>query len=157
MFIREHYTYPPLDGERLHYVASPQAGADAWVQGAGGATQKWATNLQNTQKDIVGRAIAQAPVAIANYQDAINSGRWASKLQAIGNSGIKAAAQAKQANFGTGVSQARDKYLKVATVLYPYIAQGQAQIEAMPSGSIAASKARANAWIDYMHAGKGSF
>jgi hypothetical protein len=152
-----HYAYPPLDGETLHYVANPQAGADAWVQGAGAATGKWATNLQNTQKDIVGRAVAAAPQAVANYNDAINSGRWAARLQAVGNAGIKAAAQAKAANFGTGVSQARDKYLAAAQKLYPYIAQGQAQIEAMPSGSIAASKARATAWIDYMHAGKGSF
>jgi hypothetical protein len=151
------YAYPPLEGARLRYVASPQAGADAWVQGAGAATGKWATNLQNTQKDIVGRAIAAAPAAVANYSDAINSGRWAARLQAVGNSGIKAAAAAKQGNFGTGVSQARDKYLAAAQKLYPYIAAGQTQIESMPSGSIAASKARAMAWIDYMHAGKGSF
>lgn len=156
MFTHLHHG-DDFSGDWLHYVATPQAGADAWVSGAGGATTKWAQGVQNTQKDIVGRAIAQSNVAQANYADAISSGRWAAKLSAVGNAGIKAAAAAKSANFGTGVSQAKDKYLAAAQKLYPYIAQGQSMIESMPSGNIGASKARAAAWIDYMHAGKGQF
>lgn len=156
MFMHLHRT-EVLDGERVHYVASPQAGADAWVQGAGAKTQKWAENLASTQKDIVGRAIAQSQVAAANYADSINSGRWAAKLQAVGNAGIKDAARRKQANFGTGVANAKDKYLASAQKLYPYIAQGQAMIDGMASGNINASKQRATAWIDFMHAGKGQF
>jgi hypothetical protein len=145
------------DAPRVFYVASPSAGADAWEAGAQAATTKWATNLQNTNKDIVGRAIAQQSVMQANFAASITSGRWQNALSAVGNAGIKAAAAAKQGNYGTGVSASKAKYAAAAAKLYPYIAQGQAMIEAMPSGSIGASKARASAWIDYMAAGKGQF
>lgn len=151
-----YYDYSPFDGDRLRFIASPSEAADAWVAGAGNATTKWSTNLQNTTKPIVSRAVAQAQVAKTNYNQAIDSGRWANALNAVGDAGIKAAARAKEANFGTGVSQSRSKYQDFATKFFPQLATIVNNIDNMPSGTIAASKARVNSYIDQTHALKGT-
>jgi hypothetical protein len=141
-------------GERLFYVASPQAGADRWAAGAGAAQQRFTDGVQNTNVDVVGRAIAAQGALLANFADAVSSGRWARKLNEVGNAGWKSRTVAKAANYGVGVNAAKDRYAAAAAKLYPYIGQGQAMIEAMPSGTLAASKARATAWIDFMAAYK---
>lgn len=147
----------PLDGERLHYVTDPNTGADRWAGSAGTAQQKWLSNLQNSQKPIVSRAIAQQAVLVQNFNQAVQSGRWAQGLQDVGDAGIKQAATDKAGNYSTGIAAGKSKYLAAAQGLYPYIGQGQAQIASMPSGTLADSKARASFWIDYMAAAKGRF
>ena len=132
-------------------VIDAATGADRWEAGAQGATQKYTQGVQNTQVDVVGRAIAQASVAAANYQAAISSGRWARKLtESGGTANWKAMTVAKASNYGTGVSAAKGKYQAAAQKLYPYIAAGQGAIHQMPSGNLGASIARATAWINYM-------
>lgn len=153
---RLHFQYVD-EWERKRFVASPQAGADAWASSAGAAQTKWSEGVQNTQKDIVGRAIANSGAAVSNYTDAIASGRWAQALSAVGNAGIKAAAAKKAGNYATGIAASKDKYLAKAQKLYPYIAQAQSMVEGMPSGNLAASKARVLAYMDFMAAGKGTF
>jgi hypothetical protein len=138
-------------------VITPQEAAAKWEANATAAEQTWATNLQNTTKDIVENAIAKQSIAISNYQASWTSGRLAAALRAVGNSGIKAAAAKKSGNFVTGVQAAQPKMQAFMTKLLPYVASGLPAIEAMPSGTIPAAKARTAAWIDYMHAGKGTF
>lgn len=138
-------------------MKSPAQANAKWKNNTTGATQTWLANLQGTQKPIVAAAVAQAGVAQQNYNEAISSGRWARALEAVGDAGIKAAAAAKQANFGTGVNAAGDKQLAVITKIMAYEAQGLPSIYSMPKGSTAAGVARASAWIQYMAAGKGSF
>lgn len=157
MFTQHLQRFEPESFDRLRYIKSPSDGAAKWLTGAQGAEDAWSTGLQNTTKDIVGNAIKQASVAKINFAAAIDSNRWQNALTRVGNAGIKAAAAAKKANYSTGIAAGQNAYLAAAQKLYPYIAAGQAQIESMPSGTIAASKARASAWIDYMHAGKGQF
>jgi hypothetical protein len=128
-----------------------------WVQNAGQAQQTWLTNLQNTSKPITAAAIAQSSVAVANYADSINSGRWASALSAVGDAGVKSAAAAKAGNYTTGINAAGDKFGAFMQKLIAYEQAGLPQIYAMPKGNVGAGKARANAWIDYMAAGKGNF
>ncbi len=132
-------------------IVDAATGADRWEQGSQGATAKYTQGVQNTQIDVVGRAIAQANVAVANFAAAVNSGRWARKLtESGGTANWKAMTAAKAANYGTGVSAAKGKYQAAAQKLYPYIAAGQGGIHSMPSGSLGASIARATAWITYM-------
>jgi hypothetical protein len=80
---------------------------------------------------------------------------WQSRLEAVGDAGIKAAAQAKQANFGTGVTQAEPKFAAAIQKIIAYENAGLPAIYAMPSGTTASGIARASAWITYMAAGKG--
>jgi len=136
-------------------LPTAQQAAQAWLQGAQGAQTKWVTNLTNTQADIVGRAIANSNVAVSNYSQSINSGRWAAALQAVGNAGIKAAASAKQANYGTGIQAGESKYAAKIGPILAYIGAGLPQLESMPSGTTAAGVARATFWIQYMAGAKG--
>src|SRR5947207_3788245 len=137
------------------FIASAQQAADAWETGAQGATQKWAQNLQNTSKPIVAAAVAQQGVAVSNYTQALTSGRWAAALNAVGDAGVKAAAQAKSGNYGTGISASKPKYLSKIGPLLQYIQAGLPQLDSMPSGTTAAGVARATFWIQYMAGAKG--
>lgn len=132
-------------------VVDAATGAERWEAGSQAATGKYTQGVQNTQVDVVGRAISQAQVAVANFAASVNSGRWARRLtESGGTANWKAMTVAKAANYGTGVSAAKSKYQASAQKLYPYIAAGQQAIHAMPSGNLGASIARATAWINYM-------
>lgn len=144
----------PVDGERLRFVVSPQQGADRWANSAGAAQQRFSEGVQNTQVDVVARAIAQQQVLVNNFTQAVTSGRWARRLNEVGTTGWKQRTVAKAANYGTGIAAGKDRYAAAAAKLYPYIAQGQQMISGMSKGSLADSKARASAWIDFMAAYK---
>lgn len=125
--------------------ASTAAGGQAWLQG-----------IQNTQKPIVQRAIAQRSVMQANFAQATApGGSWERRLEAVGDGGIKQAAAAKQGNYATGVQQAQSKYAAAITKILAYESAGLPTIYQMPSGNVDAGVARASAWIRYMAAGKG--
>ena len=130
--------------------------AQKWDASTATGQQTWADNLQRTTKPIVSAAIAQRGVMQSNFTQATGPGGvWERRLEAVGDAGIKAAAAAKAANYGTGVSQAQPKFLAAITKIIAYEAAGLPAIEAMPSGTTAAGVARASAWIQYMAAGKG--
>jgi len=131
---------------------------DKWAANAGGAQQAFTQGVEGTTVDVAARAIAQQGVLLQNFSEAVTSGRWARGLtESGGTQNWKTKTVAKAANYGTGINAGKGKFQSAMTKLLPYIQQGQATIASMPKGSIAASKARAVAWIDYMAAGKGQF
>ena len=135
---------------------TPQQAAAKWDASTATGQQTWITNLQATTKPIVSAAVAQRAVMQSNFAQATQPGGvWQSRLEAVGDAGIKAAAQAKQANYATGVTQAQPKFLAAITKIIAYENAGLPAIYAMPSGTSAAGIARASAWITYMAAGKG--
>ena len=135
---------------------TPQQAAAKWDASTAVGQQTWLTNLQSTTKPIVAAAVAQRSVMQANFANATQPGGvWQSRLEAVGDSGIKAAAAAKAGNYTTGVTQAQPKFLAAITKIIAYENAGLPAIYAMPSGTTAAGIARASAWITYMAAGKG--
>lgn len=137
-------------------IAKWQAGTAA----AGGSGGAWAANLGSTTKPIVARAIEQQGVMVSNFQRAVNDGKWAANLQRVGDAGIKQAALAKADNYTTGTaanSPGATKFGNAITKIIAYENQNLPQIYAMPKGTLAAGKARMNAWADIMAAGAGSF
>jgi hypothetical protein len=136
------------------FIPTAQQGADAWAAGVQAGASKYTQNVQNTTKDVVGLAIAQQSVLVANFNNAVNSGLWARRLGEVGTNGWKSATVAKAANYVTGATAGKSKYQDAATQLYPYIAQGEQQVSGMPSGTLADSIARATFWINYMAAYK---
>lgn len=115
-----------------------------WQSGAGGAQQAFVDGVQNTDVDPTARAVANAAGALSGYADAINSGRWARNLQAVGKGGWQAATVAKAGNYGTGIAAGVPKYTAAMTTWLPIIDQVAAAAKAMPGGSLAQRLARAN-------------
>lgn len=137
-------------------MKSPQQAAQKWDASTSVGQQTWLTNLQQTQKPIVEAALRQRAVMQSNFaQSTQPGGRWEENLRAVGDQGIKAAAQAKAGNYSSGVQQAQPKFLASITKIIAYESAGLPAIYAMPSGTTQAGIARASAWITYMAAGKG--
>lgn len=130
--------------------------AAKWDASTAQGQQTWLQNLQQTTKPITAAAVAQRAVMQSNFQSATAPGGvWESRLTAVGDAGIKAAAAAKANNYATGVQQAQPKFQAAITKILAYEAAGLPAIESMPSGTTEAGVARASAWIRYMAAGKG--
>ena len=137
-------------------MKTAQQAATAWDQSTATGTQAWVDGLNNSSKPIVAAAIAQRAVMQANFTSATAAGgRWQTKLSAVGDAGIKAAAVAKQANYSTGVQQGQPAYLSAITKILAYEQAGMAGLNALPSGTTAAAVQRVTYWVQYMAAGKG--
>lgn len=131
--------------------------ASRWETGASGATQKWSEAIQNTQADQAGRAVAAQGAMLANFSQAVTSGRWARRIQESGGTANwKAASVAKAANYGTGVAAGKQKYQTAMQTWLPIIQANAQAVRSMPSGSLAASIARATQFITLMHQAKAS-
>ncbi len=158
-----HRVEPTFD--RLRFIKTAAQSLAKWEAGtlaASGTTGSWLQNLQSSSKPIVSAAVAQIPVMVQRFQTAVvTDGKYASGLaKAGGDAGIKQAAAAKVGNYATGTASNSPGAAKMGTFLTKLIAYETAnlpQIYAMPKGTIAAGKARVNAWIDIMAAGAGSF
>lgn len=152
---------PDLD--RPRFIKSAAQANAKWLAGtaaASGANGSWAENLGSTTKPIVARALEQKQVMVTNFQRAVSDGKWENNLQAVGDAGIKAAARAKADNYGTGTaagSPGASKFGTAIAKIIAYEAQNLPQIYSMPKGTLAAGKARMNAWADIMAAGAGNF
>jgi hypothetical protein len=118
--------------------------AARWVQSASGAQTRFTDGVQGTSKDPTALAIAQQAKLLAGFQQAVNSGRWASNLRKIGAAGWKAATVAKAANYTTGVSASEQKYAAAIAPVLQVIASIQSQLQSMPSTSLADNLARSN-------------
>lgn len=123
------------------------------------ATAKWVQNLSNSSQHITAGVnnVTVAPgVAAANSVNLwlqriqASAQKWATNVKAVSlsdwqqamiNVGIPRIAQGAQAKQG--------KYMAFAQQFYPYLAQGQAKVKAMPKGDISASIARATFMIQH--------
>lgn len=141
----------------IHFIPTPQAGADAWANGVIAAQPKYTAAVQNTTKDQAGLAVAQQAALLANFTQVVSSGEWARRLLARGTAYWKSQTVAKASNYSTGGTAGKPNYLNAANQLYPYEAQLQAQVDAMPSGTRADSLARFTTWMDGMIAFKAQY
>lgn len=139
-------------------MKSVQQTVDRWKAGAGAAQQTYIDGVNNTQVDVMARAIAAAPAAVAAYSASLTSGAWARSITASGGTANwKTQTQKKASNYGTGIAAGEDKFASAMSKLLPYMQQGLGSLPQKVPGNIGSSVARASAWIQYMHAGKGNF
>lgn len=115
------------------------------------AQQRYTEGVQATSVDPTALAVAQQAKLVANFQAAVNNGRWARALQRVGGAGWKSATIAKASNFGTGFSAGRQKYLDAIGPVLAFEAQLQQQIDSMPSTTIQDSINRMAAWANGLH------
>jgi len=122
--------------------AAPRAQAD------------WLAGIQATTVDPTALAAQAAQAALSGYSNAITSGRWQAGLARAGKQGWVTGATNKQQNYATGIANAGPKYQQAMGTWLPIIDQAAAAVRAMPSGSLAASQARASAFMAALYNAK---
>jgi hypothetical protein len=125
----------------------PGATATKWSQNASAAAGTWAQAVQQTTKDPTALAAAQAQKMLAGVQAAVTSGFWQRRLADVGISGWKAAVQAKQANYGVGVSAAQSRYQAGIAAFWNYMGPTLSQIEANPPQNLQQAIANMTLWV----------
>lgn len=126
-------------------MATPDAATvlAKWKARASAAADDFVNGVVNTDKDITGLAIAAIPRMRDEFLAAVDSGRVANGLRAVGTQGVKAAVQAKgRAAYQAGVQNADTKVLDAFGKLLPYIDGVKRQVAAMPNQTDADRDAR---------------
>lgn len=112
---------------------SLQDTVSAWTNSASAAQANYVKGVQSSTAPIVQAAIASQGAMVSNFNQSVTSGRWAAKLSAVGDAGIRAAAVTKAANFANGITQGAGKYQSAMSTWLPIIDQAAATARAMPA------------------------
>jgi hypothetical protein len=124
-----------------------------WTASAGRAQTAFAEGVQSTQKDQAGLAVAAQARLVANFNDAVNSGRWAQGVQRGGTAYWKQQTQAKAANYGVGFSAGATAF---GNAIGKIIAAEQNIVAGLPArGDVNQNLDRARAFGLAMHSLKG--
>lgn len=121
---------------------------------AGRAQADWLAGVQATTVDPTALAAQAGQTAVTNYTQAWTSGRVAAGLARAGKQGWINGAVAKQQNYATGIANAGPKYQAAMQTWLPIIDNAAATVRAMPSGSLAASQARASQFMAILYNAK---
>lgn len=125
-----------------------------YVNSAPVAQANYVAGIQASTKPIVQAAINAQAAMVANFNASVQSGLWANKLNARGDGYIKTQAVAKAQNYSTGIVAGQNNYQARMQVWLPIIDQAAATVNAMPSGSLAASINRVTQMMTLLHNAK---
>lgn len=105
----------------------------AWTNSGGTAGTNYVAGIRASTAPIVQAAINSQGAMVANFNQAVSSGRWANNLNAVGDQGIKQAAIDKVQNYTNGFQQGGTKYSAAMSVWLPRIDAAAAAARAMPA------------------------
>jgi hypothetical protein len=131
-----------------------QQTVDNYKNSAATASADWAAGANAFSGDPTALAAQQGQAAVSNYSQAVTSGRWAAGLARSGRSGWITGVNNNTAKYAMGVQNAGPKYQAAMTTWLPIIDAAAQQVKAMPSGSLAASQARAAAFMQALYNAK---
>ena len=131
----------------LGVTTDAAAVASKWQSRTSGAQQAYVDGVNNTQKDPTQLAINAQARLLTNFQNAVNSGKWANRLRAVGKGGWQSAVDAKANNFSTGVNAAVQKVTNAFQPLLQYENTLQQQVDAMPNITDTDRENRMLAWV----------
>lgn len=130
-----------------------QAAAN-WQGSAGRAATAFTEGVNSTTKDQAALAVAQQATLVANFNNAVNSGRWAAGVQRRGTAYWKQQTVAKAANFSQGFQAGAANF---QSAIGKVIAAEQGIVGSLPPrGDINQNLQRANAFALAMHSQKGN-
>jgi hypothetical protein len=107
-----------------------------WAANAGGAQQAYVDGIEGTTVDPTALAVQNEAGYLSGVQQAVSSGLWRRKLQAVGRQGWMTASIAKASNFGTGIAAGQAKYERAMQTWLPEIQRVGAAAKAMPGQTI---------------------
>lgn len=121
--------------------------AAKWVSRTSSAQQDYVNGVESTSKDPTQLAINNQSRLLTNFTAAINSGKWANRLRAVGKAGWQQAVADKANNFSTGVNAAQAKVAAAFAPLLQYENNLQQQVDAMPNVTDTDRENRMLAWV----------
>jgi hypothetical protein len=107
-----------------------------WAANASGAQQAYVDGIEGTTVDPTALAVQNEAGYLSGVQQAVSSGLWRRKLQAVGRQGWMTASIAKASNFGTGIAAGQAKYERAMQTWLPEIQRVGAAAKAMPGQTI---------------------
>lgn len=133
-------------------------GSAKWVANAGAAAPAWLAGVQGTQVDVMARAVAAIPAAIAGYTQSLQSGAYARAVQASGGTANwKTQSEAKSANYGVGITAGTQRQAQSMQLLMNALPGIVAGLPARGPAGSAQNYARSAAVGQALHAQKGAF
>jgi hypothetical protein len=134
-------------------MKTAQQAAANWVNSAGRAQQGYVAGIQNYNGDWAQATISQEQTMVQNFQQAIAAGDFRRGVAAIGTTGWKAAAEAKQANYGVGFNAgAARQAVAIGKIMN---ALGTIVPNLPARGTYEQNKIRATTLMDALHAQRG--
>lgn len=133
---------------------SLQQTVDNFKNSGARASADWAAGANAFTGDPTALAAQAGQLAVLNYTQAWTSGRVAAGLQRAGRQGWINGINNGQQAYQTGISNAGPKYQAKMSVWLPIIDQAAQTVRAMPSGSLAASQARASQFMAILYNAK---
>lgn len=126
----------------------PNAATAKWVSGLGSASARITAGVNAVQVAPGVAAAKQVNTWLAKVQASAN--KWAKNVSAVSltdwqNAMIKTGIP----RIAQGAQDKQGKYLAFAQSFYPYLAQGQAKVKAMPKNNLSDGIARAVAMINH--------
>lgn len=117
--------------------------ADKWAARAGGAQQAYKDGIQSTNVNPMALAVAQQATMVSKWNEAINSGRWANRLQSVSPETWKQAAITKgAANYTNGITAGKSKMASAMQYYGPIYAQIKEAVRQIPRDGAGGSMAR---------------
>lgn len=132
---------------------SIQAIVQKWQQGMAQAGQAYTAGTAAVTQSPMAAAAAQANKALANYNNAINSGQWAASLNSTPISYWKSQCAGAAAKLASGATKGTTSYTAAITALQPVYAQMKQASNAAGDNPIA--KATAALTVLLAHGKKG--
>lgn len=129
-----------------------QAAAN-WTASSGRAQTAYSEGVQATTKDQAGLAVAAQARLVANFNDAVNSGRWAAGVNRGGTQYWKQQTEAKKSNYGVGFTAGQSNYQAAAAKFIPAIQNVVGSLP--PRGDINQNIERVRALALGLHSMKG--
>jgi hypothetical protein len=131
-----------------------QQTVDNFKNSSATASADWVTGAQAYTGDPTALAAAAGQAAVANYSQAWTSGRVQAGLQRSGRQGWITGIQNNAQKYAMGIQNAGPKYQAAMQTWLPIIDNAAAQVRQMPSGSLAASQARATTFMQLLYNAK---
>lgn len=124
-------------------MLTAQQVADKWAQKAGNAVTDYKNGIQGVTTAPGQLAVAAQGVMLQNWNEAVNSGRWAARTGAVSLGTWQQAAMTKGAsNYGTGVQAGKSKMAAAMAYYLPVAQSVKEAVRAIPRDGGAGSLAR---------------
>lgn len=135
-------------------MKTAQQAAAEWTGSAGKAQANYQQGVEGYNGDWAGATTRQQAAMTTAWNASVANGSWAAGVNRTGTNGWKSATVARIANYGVGFQAGAAKF---TTAIGKIITAEQNIVNSLPPrGDYNANKARANAFMDQLHALKGT-